>query len=197
MHNDPTQTYVADTAGNDGNHSPQKANLKTRAISEAKKFLTITLYLWVFFAVFSLHRTLILEEYNISLQEQSLAIVNALVLAKVMLIADDLHLGGRFKDKPLIYSVLWSSLAFAVVLVAFHVLEHAAIAWLTGRPIAESLASANAGTLRHVLSIGTLAFVALIPFFAFQEVARVVGSGPLWQLFFTRGSKTFTLLVQE
>jgi len=38
--------------------------------------------------------------------------------------------------------------------------------------------------------------VSLIPFFAFQEVARVVGSGMLWQLLFTRG-KRFRLLVQE
>jgi len=197
MHNDPTQIYVADAVGNDGNRGPQKASLKSRAISEAKKFFIITLYLWVFFAMFSLHRTLILEKYNLSLEDQSFAIVNAFVLAKVMLIAEDLHLGRRFEHKPLIYSVLWSSMAFAVVLVAFHVLEHAAIAWLTGRPVAESLAGANAGTLRQVLSTGALAFVALLPFFAFHEVARVVGSGPLWQLFFTRGRKTFTLLVQE
>ncbi|MBV8612401.1 MAG: hypothetical protein JOY66_01350 [Acetobacteraceae bacterium] len=196
MRNEPVQTYVADEVSANGGTVERKASLKTRAISEARRFLIITLYLWVLFAVFSLHRTLILEKHSINAAEQGFAIVNALILAKVMLVADDLKLGRQFKDHPLIYRVLWSAFLFAAVLVAFHIIEHAAIALWRGRPIAESLADFGAGNLKGVLSVGALAFVSLIPFFAFQEVARVVGSGMLWQLLFTRG-KRFRLLVQE
>jgi hypothetical protein len=197
MRDNPTPTYVANPAGTEGDHGRPKASLKTRAIGEAKKFAIMTLYLWIFFAVLSLHKTIILEQNKIDVTEQSLAIVNALVLAKIMLIADDLKLGRRFKDHSLSFSVLWNSFAFAVVLIIFHILEHAAIALVKGRPLASSLADFGAGNLRGVLSMGAIAFVALIPFFGFQEIARVVGSDALWQLFFTRGRKTFRLLVQE
>ena len=37
-------------------------------------------------------------------------------------------------------------------------------------------------------------FVALIPFFAFQEVAEVVGSNALWDLFIKRDRRTFKLV---
>jgi hypothetical protein len=37
-------------------------------------------------------------------------------------------------------------------------------------------------------------FVALIPFFAFQEAARILGSGALWNLFFRGGGERFRLI---
>lgn len=180
-----------------GSTGIQKASLKARAIDETKKFLIMTLYLWLFFALLSLHKTLVLDQNHIDYQEQGFAIVNALVLAKVMLIADDLKLGARFKDHPLIYSVLWYSFAFAAVLVCFHIVERGVVALLHGKPVTAGLADFGAGNVKGVLSMAAIAFVALIPFFMFREIARVVGTDQIWQLIFTRGQKTFTLLIQE
>jgi len=193
MRTDPTQTLGTTSAA-----SEQKASLKTRAVDETKKFLIMTLYLWVFFAVLSLHKTLVMEQEHLDYQEQGLAIVNALVLAKVMLFAEDFHLGSRFfKDHPLVYSVLFRSLVFAIVLIGFRILEDAAIDLLRGKPLADSLADFGAGNAKGVFSMGAIAFVALTPFFMVSEMARVLGSDGLRQLFFTRGRKKFTLLVQE
>jgi hypothetical protein len=36
-------------------------------------------------------------------------------------------------------------------------------------------------------------FVALIPFFAFREISRVIGRGQLWSLLLSRGTKVYTL----
>ena len=193
MRTDPTQTLGTTSAA-----SEQKASLKTRAVDETKKFLIMTLYLWVFFAVLSLHKTLVMEQEHLDYQAQGLAIVNALVLAKVMLLAEDFRLGSRFfKDHPLVYSVLFRSLVFAIVLIGFRILEDAAIDLLRGKPLAGSLADFGAGNAKGVLSMGAIAFVALTPFFMVSEMARVLGSDGLRQLFFTRGRKKFTLLVQE
>ena len=76
--------------------------------------------------------------------EQSFAIINALIFAKVMLVADDLKLGVRFVTSPLIHSILYASLIFAVVLVCFHIAEGGVVGLLRGRPIAESLAESGA-----------------------------------------------------
>lgn len=197
MRKTPAQTPGTTAAVAAGASDKQKTDLKERAIDEAKKFLIMTLYLWVLFALFNLHKTAILQQNHVDYQEQGFAIVNALVLAKVMLVADDLKLGTRLVQNPLIYHVLYSAFAFAVVLICFHIIEDAVVALLRGKPLADALADFGAGNLRGVLSYGAIAFVALIPFFLFRGIARAVGEDQLWQLVFSRAKRTFTLVVQE
>ena len=40
---------------------------------------------------------------------------------------------------------------------------------------------------------GANLFVALIPFFAFKEISRVIGPGELWSLLLNRGTRVYTL----
>ena len=63
------------------------------------------LYLWIVFSLLAIHELMILSQHQLSYQAHGIAIVNALVFAKVMLVAEDLHLGHRLNDKPLIYSI--------------------------------------------------------------------------------------------
>jgi len=180
----------------DGADRPERG-LKKRLLDEVRKFLVITLYIWVMLALFSLHKTVVLEQSHLNYQAQGFAIFNALVLAKIVLIADDLHLGSRFGEHPLIYSVLYRSFLFAAVLICFHILEGMVAALWQGRPLSESLAEFGRGDLRGVLSIGALVFVAFIPFFMFREAADLVGGDQLWRLFFDRRARTFRLSVEE
>jgi hypothetical protein len=91
---------------NVGNAAPgtveagSKKSLKERALSELEKYAVITLYLWLLFALFSLHRQLVLG-HGVSVWHQGLAIVNALIFGKV------------------IFVVLGKSLIFAILLLAF------------------------------------------------------------------------------
>ena len=197
MPNKPAQTHhAAAVAAKDGSAKPGR-ELKKRLLEEAKKFLVITLYLWAMFALFSLHKTVVLAQSHIDYQAQGFAIVNALILAKVVLVAEDLHLGNSFRDHPLICSVLYKSLVFAVVLVVFHIVEGTVVALVHGRPLSESLADFGRGDLKGIVSVAALVFVSFIPFFMFREAARVIGGDQLWQLFFDYGGKTFKLSVQE
>ena len=41
---------------------PENASLKARAITEAKKYAIIAVYLWAFFAVLHLYKAIILED---------------------------------------------------------------------------------------------------------------------------------------
>jgi hypothetical protein len=49
--------------------------------------------------------------------------INALALAKVMLVAQDLHLADRFHDAPLIYPTLLKPFVYTVVLACFEIAE--------------------------------------------------------------------------
>ena len=194
MRRNSTQTDETVAAVGGSNSSQQKSSLKARVLDEAKKALITTAYLWVLFATLSLHKTAILQQNHINYVEQGFAIVNALVFAKVMLIAEHLKLGTRFQDKPLIYSVLYTSFAFAIVLICFHIIEGGLLALLHGRPPGEGLADLGAGDLRGVLSYAAIAFVALIPFFLFRGIGHLLGKEQLELLVFAPRRARFTLV---
>jgi hypothetical protein len=174
-----------------------KPGLKARAIATGKKTLIMMFYLWLFLAVLTLHKMVILQQQNIDYNGLGFAIINAVILVKVMLVADDLNVGTRFRGKSLIYHALYASFWLAAILTGFHILEGVLMAFLHGRPLATSLADFGAGDLRGVLSISAIAFVAFIPFFLFREIGRVVGEDALWSLVFRRGHRKYELMARE
>jgi hypothetical protein len=161
------------------------AALVDRALREARKFLVIFAYLWILLGLFALHKSILLPNEGV-FHGQIFAIVNALVLAKVMLVAEILHLGEHLRSRPLIYPVLLKSALFAVVLICFHLIEEVLAGLVRGRRLSESVADIGGGTLEGIFAVGFIIFVVLIPFFAFREVAGVVGGREMRDLFLVR-----------
>jgi len=151
------------------------------------------IYLWLILALFAIHRSTILAEQHLNYQAQGFAIVNALILAKVMLIGEDLNLGNRFREKPLVHSILYKSLVFAVFFICFHIFEEVVVGVFRGKTVAQSLPTIGGGSLQGIVSVGAIVFVSLIPFFAFREIGRVIGKRELWSLILSRGTKVYTL----
>jgi hypothetical protein len=104
-----------------------------------------------------------------------------------------LPLGKGLERRALVWVVLGKSLIFAILLLAFHIAEEAIRAWFEGQPLSASLADFG-GSLPGLVTYAAIFFVALIPFFAFQEAARVLGGGALWNLFFRGGEVRFRLI---
>lgn len=144
----------------------------------------IALYLWVVFGVLIVHTSLVLAEHHIDFKYHGLALINALALAKVMLVAKDLHLGERFNKAPLIYPTLLKSALFAVVLACFKILEEVAIGLYRRESFQQSITDLGGGTSKGILTLIMLVFVLLIPFVAFGELQRVLGEGKLELMFF-------------
>jgi hypothetical protein len=159
--------------------------LKQRAYNELKEFLVISFYLWVVLALFLLYKSVILAEQHIAFASQGFAVLDALALAKVMLVAQDLHLADRFKQAPLIYPTLWKSATFAILLGCFKILEEVAIGLYHGHSLNQSLTAIAGGTLKGLLPLVAILAVLLIPFFGFTELRRVLGGNELHKLFFT------------
>jgi hypothetical protein len=162
-------------------------NLKEKASTEFRKFLIIFLYLWIVFATLSIHESIIRAKHGLDYTEHGFAIINALVLAKVILVGDYFQLGTRFKDKPLVYPVLHKCLVFSVLLMGFHLAERMIVGIAGGKSASESFAGIGGGTLRSTISMSVLAFVMLIPFFAFRELGRMIGEQKLLSLFLGTG----------
>jgi len=163
--------------------SPNRT-LKERAYLEFKEFLAISLYLWVVFALFLLYKSVILNDEHINVVAKGFALINALALAKIMLIARALHLGDWADGAPLIYPTLLKSALFSLVLAFFKILEEAAVGMYHNLSFQQSIADLGGGTLKGILTLTLLLFVMLIPFFGFTELQRVLGEGKLAQVFF-------------
>ena len=172
-----------------------KKSLKERAVSELEKYAVISAYLWVLFALFGLHRQL-LQGHGISGWQQGFALVNALVFGKVILIGEALELGKGKASHPLAWVVLRKSLIFAILLIAFHILEEAVRAWFEGQPLSDAVTGLG-GSLASVMAYAAIFFVVLIPFYAFQETARVLGGDALWNLFFRPHSIPIRLVEDQ
>jgi hypothetical protein len=166
--------------------STSRQGLKQRVFLEFKEGLIITLYLWAVFGLLVLHKSMILAEHHIDFAYHGLAIINALALAKVMLIARKLDLPARMKDAPLIYPTLLKSAFFTLVLACFKILEDAAIGLYRHQSFRQSNSELGGGTWQGILTLALLVFVMLIPFVGYGELRRVMGEGKLEKLFFQR-----------
>jgi len=170
----------------------REKSLKERAFGELEKYAVITVYLWLMFALFSLHKQLV-QGHGISVWQQGFAILNALIFGKVILVGQVLGVGKALERRALIWAVLGKSLIFAILLLAFHIVEEVIRAWLEGKPLSTAFVDFG-GTLPGLLTDTAIFFVALIPFFAFEEAARILGDGVLWNLFFHSDEKRFRLI---
>jgi hypothetical protein len=189
MSNKPLPTDGASPVSGERVPHECKRNLKRRVFDEVVKFSTIVFYLWVMFGTFALHESVVSEKDHINYHFYGFALVNALIMGKVMLVAEDLHFADWFKDRPLLYPILCKAVAFSILFLVFDVVEEAAVGVFKGLTIGQSIPSIGGGSSSGVVFVAIILSVALTPFFAFREIARVLGERELHTLVFTEGAK--------
>ncbi len=162
-----------------------KAKLRARALEEFKAYWLIVLYLWVLFGSFTIYRRLISAETGSPYLHYGIALVEALVIAKVILIGKLFGFSRRYEDRALIQPVLYKSVFFGVLVVLFGVAERLIEGWFHKEDlmaILTNIASIGRNELAARLLILVVTFV---PFFAFGELGRVIGMRKLAAMFFS------------
>ncbi len=179
-------------------HEPSEPtpDLARRALATGKSLFVIFLYLYVVFALFNLHEYVILTQHGIPFTHLGVALANALVLSKVVLLAEDLRLGRFLEDYPLAYLILGKSGLFAAVMIAFRMLEHILVAAWQGRPVADSLPLYSQAGIVGLLAVVVTLTVILVPFFAVRELRRVTGGRQLYALMFRSDWKRVVLEIK-
>ena len=160
-------------------------SLKQKTVHEFKDFAWISLYLAVFFCALSTYATLLLRKYEINYLNYTFAIINALIIAKVILIGEMAHLGRRAEARALYQAVLYKSFVFGLFVFAFHFLEEFVKRLIHGQPSGTVLHDIN---LNDLIGRAIIMFCAFIPLFAFRELGRVMGEDKLHALFFKSGA---------
>jgi hypothetical protein len=163
-----------------------KPSLGARAAEELRRFIVLFLYLWVILGLFVLNEHVVLGQRGVSFSvAQGFAVINALIMAKVMLLADIADIGRIMNRRPLIERVVFDSALFSIIFIVFHIAEEVVVGLFKGKSVAESLPSIGGGGFLGPLCVAAILFFTLMPFFAFRWLDRSLGPGRMRSLLLT------------
>ena len=161
----------------------KRTGWKQKVLHEMKQYWLTVLYMALFFGAFYNFRRLILAHHGINYEEYGISIIKALVLAKVVLVAESLRLGRGFEARPLIVPTLYKSFLFAACVALFTVAEYVIRSMFRGKG---TMAGVDELMSRdyELLAAAFVVFLAFLPFFAIRELGRVLGEGTISKLIF-------------
>jgi len=164
----------------------KRMNWKDKILHEMAEYLFNVIYLALVFAAFTQYRRFLLAAHDIIYTNYWVAVIQALIFGKVIMVGALFRLGRSLDQKPLIIPTLYKAVVFTFLVVVFHLVEHAIKGLWQGNTLTGSLA-AFLDRGRHELLAGSLViFVPLIPFFAVKELGRVLGEDKIRALFFRK-----------
>jgi hypothetical protein len=149
-----------------------KKTLKQKAAHEGEELLILTIYLGFFFCALVSYRALLLKGYESVSLDYGFALLNALIIAKVILIGDFVKAVHKYESRALVLSVFYKAFIYGLFVFAFHVIEEV---------IKNLIHHGEVGKAFHDVKLDQTALRCLIIFctfislFGFRELRRVMG----------------------
>lgn len=153
--------------------------IKDRARAELRSYLIVTVYIWVILNLMHLHEAILAGTYHFSLISHGWSIINALILGKVILIAEVLHIGDRVAERMPAFAVLIKSLMFGATIILFHFAELVVTAMWRGEPFARALEVFRTEGLHHSVLTAAIVAIALVPYVLIKEIEKRTGQSDL------------------
>jgi hypothetical protein len=164
----------------------KKGGLKEKVVHEVVEYWINVCYLTLVFAAFTQYRRFLLASYDITYTNYGFAVIEALVLAKVIMIGDAVRLGRGLERKPLIFPTLYKTVVFTLFVAVFTLIEHGVKGLWKGEGFTSGIVDFLGKGSNEILANSLIVFVAFIPFFGIKELGRVVGQDKIRTLFFRR-----------
>jgi hypothetical protein len=168
------------------NPDKQKGNWKKKIYHEVVEYWINVIYLTLVFAAFTQYRRFILAAHDITYANYGFAVIEALILAKVIMIGEVARLGRGLENKPLIYPTLYKTVVFTLFVAVFTVCEHLIKGLWNGTGLMGGFAEFLGKGPHELLANSLVVFVAFLPFFAIKEFGRVLGQDKIQTLFIRR-----------
>jgi len=142
-------------------------------------------FFFVVFQLLALTRALILKGYGIEISSFLNATIAAMIVGKVVLLADLLPFINRFPDKPLVYNTVWKTFIYMIAAILVRYVEQ-----LVPRILEyKNLAEANNHLLQEVVwpHFWLVQIWLVVCFFLFctiREIGRTLGHEQVRSMFF-------------
>jgi hypothetical protein len=164
----------------------KQAEWKRKIVHEMTEYWINFVFLAVVFFTFTSYRRLILAEYHVSYLHYGIVVIEAAVLAKIILLGEAARVGRKHEDKPLIVPTLHKTILFTILVIVFKVCEHMIGGLLRGKGLAGGFNDLIGKGGYEILANALVMISAFVPFFAIKELGRVLGREKLRALFFRR-----------
>jgi hypothetical protein len=158
-------------------------------LHEFRQMLPPTIFFFLGFNLILFTKRLILEDYLIQFTGFFLATVSALVVGKVVLVAEMMPLLRRFDGEPLVKPILFKTVVYTVLVFIARLLEafihYVAGGGAVGRGgfIEEQLGSFS---WHRFIATQMWIFVLFLVYVTANEINQLLGDGELFKIFFMR-----------
>lgn len=156
-----------------------------RAIKrELLEVIPPAIFFFVAFNVITFTKGLMLEQYGIKFSGFVAATVGALIVAKVVLIADRIPFINKYPDKPLIYNVVWKTGIYVAVALVVRFLEYLIPLWWQYRSLILATEHLWGEIIwAHFWVIQIWLVCLFFVYVSFREFARAVGEARFFKMF--------------
>lgn len=145
------------------------------------------LFFLVMFYLLLFTKSLILKHYGIATGSSAIAIISALIAAKVVLIANRIPFLNLYPGKPLIYNVALKTIVFSIFTMLFMAIEEfARVARMNGGYAAAWNIMKGTFTWSYFFARQAWTFMLILLYCAGSELTRVIGKEKVAEIFFGR-----------
>ena len=166
----------------------KKASLKEKAAEELRLMLYITAFLAAVFVSFLTCRRLISRGFGVTSFHYGFAVIEALIVARVILIGKAIGVGKKSKGHGLFRKAPGDAVIDALLAGVFAILEHAVEGLLHHERLSARIRKFLDQGVDEILGRTLIMFVAFVPFFTRRELDRVPGDRKLVGLLFHGGA---------
>lgn len=151
---------------------------------EIEHGLILFLYLLALLSLFVMNQAVVTRDMGDRFTFQGFALINALILTKVMMLSEYAEVTGRLSHRPKVLAVIAESMLCTALFLAVHTLERVVTGMIRGQEISASMPSFGGGGFPGLVIVSLIFFISLLPFFTFKVLAREVGDDRMWAIFF-------------
>ena len=156
-------------------------DLKQKAKHELLEMLQLAAYLAFFFCALAVYDMLLLNQYDVVNWNFGFALINALVITKVIMLGEYAKIGRKYERGPLLLSAVWKAFIFGLLVYAFHIIEEAIKRLIHGAPL---ITTPREMRFDQLAARAVIVFCIFVPLFAFRELRRVMGEDQFRALLF-------------
>jgi len=164
-------------------HPERKQKIKHELWEMAWLFL----YLAFFFCALVIYDTFLLKQYEVEFWNFGFAVLNALVITKVIMIGEYAKLGKKHEDKGVFLSAVWKGFVFGLLVFVFHIVEEVVKRLIHGADLEKASRDLR---IDQLAGRTIVVFCTFIPLFAFREFRRVMGEEEFRAMLFRRKDKS-------
>jgi hypothetical protein len=144
-----------------------------------------TIFFFVAFNVISITKALMLREHGIEFSGLATATVGALLVGKVILVADKIPIMNRFPEKPLIYNILWKTAIYVLAVFVVRYAEHLIPFLMDGSSVGIAHQQLlNQVVWQHFWSIQIWLIVLFFVYAGLHELVQLIGRETVLRLLF-------------